>query len=111
MRRLCLTSTDILSAPVIYRESSKYDLSLTVSQEVVSSKMIWYILLFFYRISNKIYFNIHLHHFFNKENYKNSLISFEYFKTKMLIKYLVNESFNENKNVKAKKMPLDFIEL
>lgn len=107
MRRLCLTSTDILSAAVIYRESSKYDLSLTVSQEVVSSKMIWYILLFFYRISNKIYFNIHLHHFFNK----NSLISFEYFKTKMLIKYLVNESFNENKNVKAKKMPLNFIEL
>lgn len=29
----------------------------------------------------------------------------------MLIKYVVNESFNENKNVKAKKMPLNFIEL
>lgn len=35
MRRLCLTSTDILSAPVIYRESSKYNLSLTVSYQVI----------------------------------------------------------------------------
>lgn len=29
----------------------------------------------------------------------------------MFIKYLVNESFNENKNVKVKKMFLNFIEL